>query len=79
MLPGIGPFSSWFGPVLTRKYPPSRYVRDIEISIKVREVDMSWSEVYERENEEPIEGYMVSRRLVVAHIAYELAELLTGR
>lgn len=57
---GDGPYSDWMGPYLTRKNPPSRVPKNLDLGVIEKNVEISWDPVQNRENEEPIEGYKIS-------------------
>ena len=60
---GLGPYTSWIGPVKTKKRPPSGKPLNIDIKVDEQTVHVSWKKVYKKVVEENIRGYYVSHLL----------------
>jgi len=56
---GVGPYTSWIGPVKTRKRPPSGKPINIDIKVDEQTVHVTWRKVYKKVVEENIRGYYI--------------------
>merc|ERR1719495_515810 len=56
---GVGPYTSWIGPVKTKKRPPSGKPLNIDIKVDEQTVHVSWRKVYKKVVEENIRGYYI--------------------